>query len=237
MAAAVILEAVAIAVLGLLVAGLLRSHAEILRRLHQLGSGLDLEDRPSSPPPVAVRARTVVPTVGGETPWGEAVTVALDRPGERTLLLFLSSGCGTCAPWWDGLRAGAHLRAPNPVRVVVVARDRAEESPSLLRGLAPDDVTVVLSSAAWDAFAVPGSPYAVLVEGTTGRVSGDGVARSWDQLASLIASHLGDLSDLGDTDRRGPRPGRDTDAELLVAGIRPGDPSLHPAPGAWTRRP
>ena len=35
----VIAEAVAIALLGLLVAGLLRSHAEILRALHELGAG------------------------------------------------------------------------------------------------------------------------------------------------------------------------------------------------------
>jgi len=37
----VVAEAVAIGLLGLLVAGLLRSHAEILRRLHQLGAGDD----------------------------------------------------------------------------------------------------------------------------------------------------------------------------------------------------
>src|SRR3954466_13754920 len=37
----VTLEAVVIVLLAVLVAGLLRSHAEILRRLHALGAGLD----------------------------------------------------------------------------------------------------------------------------------------------------------------------------------------------------
>jgi hypothetical protein len=222
-AVVVILEALAIGVLGLLVAGLLRSHAEILRLLHQSGVGLDLD---RAGPTMATTAHADLPAaLTGVTPWGEAVSVALGRPGERTLLLFLSSGCGTCGPWWDGLRQGSHRRTLADTRVVVVARDEAEESPSLLRGLAPRDVTVVESSEAWDTFAVPGSPYAVLLLGE--RVLGEGVARSWEQLGSLIASHLGDLAA-----RRG---GRDTDAELLAAGLRPGDPSLHPPPGSWTR--
>jgi len=222
-AVVVILEALAIGVLGLLVAGLLRSHAEILRLLHHSGSGLDL-DRAGSMTATTVHAD--LPTaLTGVTPWGEAISVALGRPGERTLLLFLSSGCGTCGPWWDGLRQGAHRRTLAGTRVVVVARDETEESPSLLRGLAPGDVTVVESSEAWEMFAVPGSPYAVLLLGD--QLVGEGVAHNWEQLGSLIASHLGDLATW--------RGGRDTDAELLAAGLRPGDPSLHPPPGSWTR--
>ncbi len=41
MTALVVVEAVAIALLSLLVAGLLRSHAEILRSLHDFGVDLD----------------------------------------------------------------------------------------------------------------------------------------------------------------------------------------------------
>jgi len=216
----VILEALAIGLLGLLVAGLLRSHAEILRRLHHVGAGLDLDG-----PGGAVEVAGSPPhstALSGVTPWGEAVTISLDRPGARTLLLFLSSGCGTCGPWWDGMRDGAHRRVLAGTRVVVVARDDPEESPSLLRSLAPDGVTVVQSSAAWDVFGVRGSPYAVLVDG--GRVVGQGVAHAWDQLGSLIARQARDLATR-----------RDTDEELLAAGLRPGDPTLHPAPGSWTR--
>ena len=234
--ALVLLEAVAIGLLGLLVAGLLRSHAEILRQLHHLGAGReelagrgwDGGVRVPAPAPVP----GAVPALAGLTPTGEAVSVALDRPGERTLLLFLSSGCGSCQPLWDGLRRGEHVAVLPGMRVAVVARDADEESPSLLAGLGPSDVPVVLSGAAWDAFAVPGSPFAVLVDGSTGSVLGSGVASSWTQLGSLVGQHLGDLEDRGVT---GPERERRVDEELLAAGIGPGHPSLHPAPGSWTR--
>jgi len=232
--AIVILEAVAVGLLALLVAGLLRSHAEILRQLHRLGGGLDLDAGPAPADirPVMLTGRRSVRRISGEAPDGETVSVALDRPGAQTLLLFLSSGCGTCGPWWEGLRAGVHRTVVADGRVVVVARDADEESPSLLRGLAPPEVTVVLSSPAWEAFAVPGSPYAVLVDESTGQVMGEGVARSWEQLQSLVGQHLGDLA-------ARPRPSRSrpearADEELLAAGIVPGHPSLSPEPGSWT---
>jgi len=205
--ALVILEAVAVGLLGLLVAGLLRSHAEILRQLHALGVGRE------APAPAASGLGTPAPRLDGVAPDGEAVSIALDRPGERTLLLFLSSGCGTCAGWWDALRTGAHR--DQPWRTVAVARGADEESPSLLQGLAPPDVAVVMSSAAWESFRVPGSPYAVMVDGASGRVTGEGVARSWAQLASLVGASVGDLG---------------ADAALFAAGIGPGHPSLYPEP-------
>lgn len=233
--ALVLLEAVAIGLLGLLVAGLLRSHAEILRQLHHLGAGRENGWAEKSwdggvrvPAPVS----GAVPALAGLTPTGEAVSVALDRPGERTLLLFLSSGCGSCQPLWDGLRRGEHGAVLPGMRVAVVARDADEESPSLLAGLGPSDVPVVLSGAAWDAFDVPGSPFAVLVDGSTGSVLGSGVASSWTQLGSLVGQHLGDLAARAGT---GPERERRVDEELLAAGIGPGHPSLHPAPGSWTR--
>jgi hypothetical protein len=106
--------------------------------------------------------------------------------------------------------------------VVVVPRDVDEESPSLLVGRAPADVAVVMSSAAWAEFGVPGSPFAVLVD--SGAVIGDGVARSWEQLASLVTQHLADLDG-----RRLDGAGRErrADEELLAAGIQPGHPSLY----------
>jgi hypothetical protein len=104
---------------------------------------------------------------------------------ERTLLLFVSSGCNTCAALWDGLNADA---LPG-IRVVAVTRDATHESPGALIGRT--DVPVVMSSAAWDRFRVPGSPYAVLVE--SGAVIGQGVARTWEQLGSLVGAHLRDV--------------------------------------------
>lgn len=225
--ALVLLEAAAIALLGLLVAGLLRSHAEILRQLHHLGAGRE-DLGPPGPQARGLgitrgQGTTIARSVSGHTPAGEAVSVSLDRPGERTLLLFLSSGCGSCQPLWDGMRAGEHDRVLPGVRVAVVARAAREESPSLLGGLGPADVPVILSSEAWDVFAVPGSPYVVLVDGSTASVLGSGVATGWPQLGSLVSQHLGDVE------------GRSVDEELLAAGIGPGHPSLHPEPGSWSR--
>ncbi|GAC1590815.1 MAG: hypothetical protein NVS3B21_08740 [Acidimicrobiales bacterium] len=242
MLALLVLEAAAIGLLGLLVAGLLRSHAEILRQLHHLGAGLESLPMPGRATPVAMAAPSGdapgATSIVGTTPAGESVSVALDRPGELTLMLFLSSGCGSCQPLWDGLRSGSHARALPGVRVVVVARDPQEESPSLLGGLGPPDVPVVLSSTAWDGFAVPGSPYAVLVEGTSSTVLGSGVATRWDQLGSLVGQHLGDVNALRGSPSSGGLDGQGrehrADEELRAAGIGPGHPSLHPRPGAWT---
>ncbi len=76
MLAAVIAEGVAIALLAVLVLGLLRSHALILRALHELGAGLELEKEAtaaagheSSPVgPVAVQIEPgVVPATRAES--------------------------------------------------------------------------------------------------------------------------------------------------------------------------
>ncbi|HEX2578078.1 MAG TPA: hypothetical protein VHK88_17145, partial [Aquihabitans sp.] len=53
----VVVEGVVIAVLALLVFGLLRSHAEILKRLHELGAGLD-SPSPAPTPQASAGPRT-----------------------------------------------------------------------------------------------------------------------------------------------------------------------------------
>jgi len=205
-----VLQTLAIALLGVLVAGLLRSHAEILRRLHELGAGYGDEVAPG---PRA--APSAAGPIVGISPGGAAVAVAVGRPGQRTLLLFLSSGCGPCGHYWDALRDNAHERLTG-TRTVVVARDSDEESPGRLAKLAPPNVTVLQSSATWDRYRVPGSPYAVVI-GPDGRVAGEGTAGGWDQLISLVHQADGDQAD-----------GDRADRELAAAGILPGDPSLYP---------
>jgi hypothetical protein len=219
MAALVVVETMAVLGLAVLVAGLLRSHAEILRRLHELGAGYGEEIGPRSGPgtttPVVLGRTAAVGAISGATPAGETVSVAMGRAGERTLVLFLSSGCSRCQRWWDALQAGAHRDLG--ARVVAVGRNADEESPSLMGRLAPPDVTVVLSSAAWDAYRVPGSPYAVYI-GEHGTVTGEGTAATWEQLLSLVTQARGDA-------RSGEAR---ADAELARAGILPGDASLYP---------
>jgi hypothetical protein len=207
-------ETVLLVLLLLLVAGLLRSHAEILRRLGALG-----EEEPAALPSLTVhRADPAAPEVAGLTLDGDAVGVSL--AGKPTLLAFLSSGCTTCETFWSGLGE----EGPGGVRVVAVTKDGSHESPARLRELTTGEVPVVLSSAAWTDFDVPGSPYFVLCEG--GRVRGEGSATGWEQLGSLLRDALEDERAAGSA---GPERARRADDALAAAGIAPGHPSLYPA--------
>jgi hypothetical protein len=256
MAILVVLFGVVVAILGLLVAGLLRSHAEILRALHQLGIDMDPAradgiDTPVAAPVVRGEAQTVrsgeVPKrpsreavdIVGVGPDQSAVSVAVTgRPG-LTLLAFLSSGCGTCHFFWDAF-AEPGLTIPGDARLVAVTKGPEAEQPAMVRKLAPDTVPVVMSSDAWDAFDVPVAPFFVLVDGGSGSVVGEGAASTWEQVTALLQNALGDA---GLLDRKGrlkagvqPRARADVlreqrvDRDLLAAGLAPGDPRLYALP-------
>src|SRR5690349_7049852 len=95
MVAIVSVETVLLVILVVLVAGLLRSHAEILRRLGQ---------SPAQPPPTPDRSDATAPVLAGTTPEGDAVSLSFDGAGgSPTLLAFLTTGCGTCATFWKEL--------------------------------------------------------------------------------------------------------------------------------------
>lgn len=224
------IEAVVIAVLTVLVAGLLRSHADILRRLHDIDAtaGEHHED------PSAV-ARTVASMrsgtaeareVSGIKPDGGAVAVTVDGPS-LTLLAFLSSGCTSCGPFWKRLAEGPDL--PPGVRVVIVTRGGEHESPAAVAALAPPSLLTVMSSRAYEDYAVEVSPYFVLVDG--GRVMGEGASRRWSQMRNLITRALADASRADrQAGRSGPQRLRDSDQELLAAGLTPDHASLYHHP-------
>jgi hypothetical protein len=129
------------------------------------------------------------------------------------LLAFLSSGCSSCGRLIDTLGEGL-TELPGGTRLVVVTKDPEVERARRFRPLEPL-VDVVMSSAAWDAYAVPGSPYFVHVE--DGAVAGEGSATAWPQVASLLTDAISERDDL-------PR----VDAALAAAGIGPEHPSLYP---------
>ncbi|HEY7135634.1 MAG TPA: hypothetical protein VIB48_11250 [Acidimicrobiia bacterium] len=251
MTALVATETVVLVLLALLVVGLLRSHAEILRTLHDLGVGPDAELDLTA---ASASASTYAPAGGdgtppdrarvafdvqGVTPSGDAVVVGVHGAPRQVLLAFLSSGCTTCQTFWDALRDGAARHLPGDLRVVVVAAGDDRESASAIAERAPTDVPVVMSSQAWHDYDVPGSPYFVHVDGPSGRIVGDGTARTWPQLVGLVEDALGDRAERdrrirADRDERTARRRRGgaarearADAALAAAGIRPGDPSLY----------
>jgi hypothetical protein len=227
--AILVIETVVLVLLTVLVAGLLRSHAEILRRLHALGAGLDPDT------PVGVSDPTTSRLVDLRSSGSESFADASDLDGvglrddavhvsvvgarHRTLLAFLSSGCLTCQGFWEAFADARALDFPEATRLVVVTKDAQEESMSALRKLAPPAVPVVMSSAAWTDYRVPGSPYFVLVDGQAGRVRGEGTGANWDQVNNLLRQAVDDASD----DAREVR----IDRELLAHGVAPGDPSLY----------
>jgi hypothetical protein len=243
----VVIEAVVLALLVLLVAGLLRSHAEILRTLHDMGAGRDPTAAPATSPvaaPTLARtpARDPFPPaadVVGTAPGGDAVAVGIAGSPQPTLLAFLSSGCITCHHFWSTF-ATPGLALPGGARLVVVTMGPEAESEAAVADLAPAGVPVVMSSQAWSEYAVPGSPFFVFVDGGEGEIVGQGTAPDWDQVVRLMteAADDGALAAGQDAttrrDRRAERRRQDdrarearTDEILMAAGIHPGHPSLY----------
>ena len=226
----ILVETVLLAVLTVLVAGLLRAYGTVLRRLHELdhgGSARQFAVQPPTPSPSAEFGPAH--DVAGQTLSGELATTRVAGVEHDTLLLFLSSGCATCETFWAEL--GAPVDLPSNTRLLVVAQDAAEESPRELAALAPDGVDVVLSSAAWRDYEVPGSPHAVYVDGRSGRIRGEGTGQSLRQVTELLAQATGEVGFV--TGAAAPKSLRDqrqetvVDRELLAAGILPGDPRLY----------
>lgn len=244
----VIALTVAVALLAVLVAGLLRSHAEILRSLHTLGAGREdtaprgavdvpFEVRPGVLGPAAMTG-TAASDIAGQTPGGDSVQLSVTGSRQDTLLAFLSSGCLTCHGFWERLRAGGPLGLPSGARLVVVTQGAERESATAVAALAGPDLVVVMSTQVWERYEVPGSPYFVLVDGPAGRVAGEGSATSWEQVGRLVSEATGDRALSVAAHRHGPGqagaedagdgPHREAraDRELLAAGITPGHPSL-----------
>ncbi len=217
-------ETLLLVLLVVLVVGLLRSHAEILRRLETPRTNADGEPQvdPSLPEPGQRAGVREGHDIVGSTLAGDAVQVGLGAEAPPTLLAFLSSGCTVCRRFWDDLREGRRpAELPAGMRLLAVTKDPSEESPSRLRDLA-GEVPVIMSSAAWRDYAAPGSPYFVYLE--RGDVHGEGSASTWQQIASLLRDAIAD----GAYANGGERRTREVDRVLASAGIGPGDPSLYP---------
>jgi hypothetical protein len=221
-------ETLLLVVLLVLVAGLLRSHAEILRRLEDAtsagssgaasGVAVGVGEIPEAAAPPRVPGSPAA-AVAGPTPDGDALALDFSgRAGEPTLLAFLTSGCSTCAGFWATL---GEPRLPAGVRTVVVTHGEERERPAKLRKLAPGGVPVIMSSEAWRDYAVPGSPYFVLVDRS---VRGEGAATSWSALASLVSDAIEDEREATDGTARADAAER----KLAAAGIGPEHPSLYP---------
>jgi hypothetical protein len=242
----VVLTVIVAAQLVLLV-GLLRSHAEILRQLHQLGAGLDPAGVPAAaaggspvtspsglptPRTLETQLGPLAPAEGrravditGAAPGGEVLGLRVTDVDHDTVLVFLSSSCAGCTPYWNALTEDPGV--PDGTRVVVVTREEPDEDAAAIAELAPPGLPVVMSSTAYEELEVPGSPYVVHVEGRSGRVRGEGTAATWSAVRGLLLrSARAEGSPRAKAAADAARE-RDADRHLLAAGISPGDPSLY----------
>ena len=237
MTAVLIALSLVVALLSLLVAGLLRSHAEILRQLHDLGTAAETEDgraglAASRRDPATTQRRATDLT--GTDVTGNPQVVRVAGVDHDTVLLFLSTGCTTCESFWASLRRPGDVTLPAGARLVVVTHGAGDESPAAVARLVSGEAVTVMSDEAWADYGVPGTPYVVHVDGRSGRVRGEGTGASWEQVARLLAQATGDLRYVGRamSGRRKPTGDaereRAIDSELLAAGILPGDDSLYP---------
>ena len=257
MEAIVTLLAVAVLFLGLLVAGLLRSHAEILRGLHDLGVNLDPTSddgppsrhqghsgqpdiRPGVPQPRATDTEAF--DLVGLDSFGEVLSVAVESTNRLTLLAFLSSSCLTCRDFWKEFDS-ERLDVPGGARLVIITKGLEAESESAIRNLSPRVIQTVLSTEAWINYQVPVAPYFIMVDGESNRIVGEGAATSWDQVRNLMGQAMADIGLAAERGRNltsgsasdsarlnGEARAERIDDELRAAGINPGDPRLYQQP-------
>lgn len=188
----------AVVLLTVLVAALLRSHGDSLRRLELVERRLaraEKRDRrepaPATPPPVPAQVVAEEPDgdavdIRGTGPAGEPVTIALEESSSPTLVAFLSTGCGTCTTIWTRLRDEGLAEVAPGVRPVVVVKDARYEDPEAVRRLADgSDLPVALSSEAWVDYEVPGSPYLMLVSPRPGSVVAESSVHRWDDVVAM----------------------------------------------------
>jgi hypothetical protein len=229
MTAVIVIEAVVIVLLAILVAGLLKSHAEILRQLAALGAGEDGSvtiGTPSTRPRSTGFGTAPAATLTGVDVAGGAITISLEHGRGHTLLAFLSSGCLSCQTFWEELDGDFELPTPD-TRTVIVTKGPGSESPARIGELAPGRLPLLMSDDMWDTFRVPMTPYFMLVDGGA-QIVGEGAASSWRHLLGLLRQSAADASDPVHLDTEGRR--HFTDDQLRNAGVLPGDSSLYDNP-------
>ena len=116
-----------------------------------------------------------------------AVSVRVVGVPHATLIAFLSGTCLTCERFWDAFaRAGASSVCSRTSGSSSSRRARARRARRRIADVAPPGIPLVMSSEAWDAYGVPGSPYFVLVDGPSGQARGEGTGIDWPQVRGLL---------------------------------------------------
>ena len=198
---------VAVALLTLLVIGLLRSYADLVKALHD--AGIRIEPSDDSPTPTGSFSHThngsQASPVTGSTLEGGVRSVAVSGGTGLLLLAFLSSGCGTCMEFWRVLRSEGAIPGLD-ADVVAITREPAREEPAKLSELAGDKVQVVMSEETWAAYDPPVTPHFVLIDRSTGSIIGEGSSPNPDSLVALLSRAAADSRTVTRRELLGGRP-------------------------------
>ena len=228
----VIALAVVIVLMSIIVVGLLRSHALILKQLDSLGAGMGEGHEHESQISLKPRseARLSLPDITGVNPDGEPVVASPHLGRDPTLLAFLSTSCSSCSPFWDNLDASSRYFHDHRHRVLIVTRGSEEESPTRAQSLRRGQADVIMSSEAWDDYEVPGAPYFVLIGPGNDGIAGEGSAATFDSLEQFLADAVNDSRwDRDRATKHGADARREkrVDEDLKRAGLGPEDPRLY----------
>lgn len=177
----VVAEAVVIVLLGILVVGLLRRNSELLAHQNAAGG--------RAPDPAGLG--TVARDIAGVGLNGQIVGVNVRYPDMPTLLAFMSTTCATCGHFWKRFGDSRALATLGDVRLIIVTYGEGYERPADIAEMAPANVPLVMSTIAWQSYAVPGSPYFVLISAKTGLITARDSAPNWDGLLQLIGQAAG----------------------------------------------
>lgn len=240
MTAVVWLLVIVVAVLAMFVVGLLRSHAEIIRALHDAGVNLDPDrdqehnhdDRHSgrgrsdsdttvvTDTPPTIRTVDGVPEPADVSGRRASDLVGLTPSGATRTVAVTGTGEATLLAFLTtGCSTCAHfwgafadgVKLPDDARLVIVTKGPDEESPADVDALAAPHLVTIQSTEAWDDYQIPVAPYFVLVDGKRGVVAGEGAASSWELVENLLAKAVAD---------GGYTPGRLSRRDVLLGRAR-----------------
>lgn len=177
----VVAEAVVIVLLGILVIGLLRRNSEILREMQ------DAAERAPEPWGTGTAARDIA----GMGLNGKVVGIRVRDGNRPTLLAFMSTTCATCNHFWRRFGEDEALATLGDTRLIIVTYGSDREQPANVAEVAPAAIPLVMSSIAWQTYAISGSPYFVMISGETGLITAKDSASNWDGLLDLIGLAAG----------------------------------------------
>ncbi|MFC2176833.1 hypothetical protein ACFLRH_00285 [Actinomycetota bacterium] len=179
----VVAEAVVIGLLGILVVGLLRRNAAILREFE--------EGKAVTGGPGRAGTGALARDIAGVGLNGQIVGVRVREPDRPTLLAFMSTTCSTCNHFWRGFGDAEMLATLGSTRLIIITYGDGHERPAAIAEVAPPDVPLVMSSIAWQTYDVPSSPHFVMISEATGLITAKASAPNWDEMLQLIGLATG----------------------------------------------